>query len=224
VNKIEPIFAVPIVEARFEDCMELNRQLESLFIARAGAGERFRNSQPILEHNSALFESSFDLFDWPDVCVQRLRIFCLSVLYGAIGELNGYGKEMLERMHIECESWYHLTQRHGYFGVHIHALHAWSGVYCVRHDGDAPQSNSGRLTFVNPHITSTMYLDPSISNLKLPFGQGPRSLRLIPGQLVIFPSWLMHYVLPYEGNGHRITVAFNAPDFRGFDLMGGGCS
>ena len=30
------------------------------------------------------------------------------------------------------------------------------------------------------------------------------------GQLVIFPSWLMHEVLPYLGERERIVVAFNA--------------
>jgi predicted 2-oxoglutarate/Fe(II)-dependent dioxygenase YbiX len=36
------------------------------------------------------------------------------------------------------------------------------------------------------------------------------SLRLAAGDLVIFPSWLLHHVQPFEGEGHRITVAFNA--------------
>jgi hypothetical protein len=27
---------------------------------------------------------------------------------------------------------------------------------------------------------------------------------------VIFPSWLLHHVLPYDGSTLRITVAFNA--------------
>jgi len=33
---------------------------------------------------------------------------------------------------------------------------------------------------------------------------------LTPGQLVLFPSWLLHEVMPYEGDDVRITVAFNA--------------
>ena len=30
-----------------------------------------------------------------------------------------------------------------------------------------------------------------------------------PGQLVLFPSWILHDVKPFEGEGERITVAFN---------------
>ena len=28
-------------------------------------------------------------------------------------------------------------------------------------------------------------------------------------QLVMFPSWVLHDVKPFEGDGERITVAFN---------------
>ena len=31
-----------------------------------------------------------------------------------------------------------------------------------------------------------------------------------PGMLVMFPSWLEHWVTPYRGKGQRISVAFNA--------------
>jgi len=30
-----------------------------------------------------------------------------------------------------------------------------------------------------------------------------------PGQLVLFPSYVLHDVKPFEGEGERITVAFN---------------
>ena len=89
-------------------------------------------------------------------------------------------------------------------------MHSWSGVYCVKHDGDDPASDSGRLTFINPHSAATMYLDMALANMKPPHAMSPRSLRLEPGQLVLFPSWLLHEVLPFEGEGERITVAFNA--------------
>ena len=32
----------------------------------------------------------------------------------------------------------------------------------------------------------------------------------IPGQLVIFPSWLPHQAMPYAGDQDRIIVSFNA--------------
>ncbi|MFY9249367.1 MAG: putative 2OG-Fe(II) oxygenase, partial [Burkholderiaceae bacterium] len=32
----------------------------------------------------------------------------------------------------------------------------------------------------------------------------------IPGQLVIFPSWLAHQAMPYAGQDDRIIISFNA--------------
>lgn len=193
-----------------ENCHSLNQELEHLFVDRAERDERSPNPTPIVSRNAQVFESHFRLFDEPEPCVQELRDFCVSSLYGVIAEVNGYPDDVLSKLHLAMESWFHLTKRGGYFGVHNHALHAWSGVYCVRHDGDDPGSLSGRLTFIHPNAAATMYMDRSISNLRAPYSMGPVNLRLKAGDLVIFPSWLLHHVQPFEGEGRRITVAFNA--------------
>jgi hypothetical protein len=31
----------------------------------------------------------------------------------------------------------------------------------------------------------------------------------IPGVMVLFPSWLQHFVHPFFGKGERISIAFN---------------
>ena len=208
--QIVSAFSVPMAMHRLEDCAQLNKELEDLFVKRSREGDRYQNRTPFVDRNAPVFESSFQLFDWPEPSVGKLRDFCISSLYGVIAELNGYSNETLQRMHMATESWFHLTGRGGYFGVHNHALHAWSGVYCVRHEGDDPNSLSGRLTFVHPNAHAAMYIDKSTSQMRAPYGFGPVSLRLTAGDLVIFPSWLLHHVQPYEGEGHRITVAFNA--------------
>jgi len=80
----------------------------------------------------------------------------------------------------------------------------------VRHDGDDPDTDSGKLTFINPNLASNMYIDVTTAKLKYPYSSAPIALRLKPGQLVLFPSWLLHEVMPYKGTTERITVAFNA--------------
>lgn len=30
-----------------------------------------------------------------------------------------------------------------------------------------------------------------------------------PGRMVLFPSWVMHQVRPYQGTAVRISIAFN---------------
>jgi len=208
--QIAPLFSVPGAHATLPGCEALNAELRELFLAKEAEGDRYRNPDPFTHRNEALFESNFRLFDWPQQCVQTLRTFCLSSLYQAIGELNGYDTAMLRRLHVATDAWFHVTRKGGYFGPHNHPMHTWSGVYCVCQEGDDPDSDSGRLTLINPQAMNTMYIDMAIAKLKRPYSMGNRMHRLNPGELLLFPSWLLHEVLPYEGDGVRITVAFNA--------------
>jgi len=208
--EIVPAFSVPLILVRMQQHENLNRELTALFERCIAEGDRFRNPEPFVNRNKPVYESNFTLFEWSEPCVARLSKFCLSNLYRAIAELNGYSQEMLQKLHIATESWFHVTRKGGYFGAHNHPMHSWSGVYCVQHDGDDPASSSGLLTFINPLAQSTTYIDHAISNLRPPFNYAMRKYRLLPGQLVLFPSWLLHEVMPYEGDTQRITVAFNA--------------
>jgi uncharacterized protein (TIGR02466 family) len=209
--QINAAFATPIITAQLDAPEALNAELRELFLARAAEGDRYANPEPFTHRNAALFESSFTLFDWPHPCVAKLRDFCYSNLYRAIGELNGYDITMLRRLHIAHESWFHITRKGGYFGVHNHPMHSWSGVYCVCQDGDDPASDSGKLTFINPYAMNSMYIDMATHRMQRPYSMANMPLRLTPGQLVLFPSWLLHEVTAFEpeGEGERITVAFN---------------
>jgi uncharacterized protein (TIGR02466 family) len=131
-------------------------------------------------------------------------------LYAVVGRLNGYDLPTLRRLQIFNDCWFHVTRRGGFFGLHNHPNASWSGVYCVdsgRHDAD--KKDSGLLTFVNPMITTAMFMDAATANIQLPYGYQIANIRLEPGQLVLFPSWVLHDVKPYEGDGERITIAFN---------------
>lgn len=207
---IEPAFAIPFGIAHHPDPLALNTALRELFLEREVAGGEYANAQPLVKRHG-LFESNFQLFDWPDTPIAQLRDFCVGNLYRLISEVNGYEPDMLRRLHIALESWFHVTRRGGYFSTHNHALHSWSGVYCVDPGLDSSGiTDSGLLNFINPSAMSTMFMDMAVSRLRGSFSYGPREFRLVPGQLVMFPSWVLHEVKPFEGEGQRITVAFNA--------------
>jgi uncharacterized protein (TIGR02466 family) len=157
-----------------------------------------------------LFESHFDLFHWPEPRIAELSAFCLSNLMRWVSELNGYDAAALCEIDIATDGWFHITRRNGYFGVHNHPMASWSGVYCVSPGvNDAVQHNSGGLMFINPNTSGSMYADPGNGFLRKPYQQGNPVFHLLPGQLAVFPSWIMHHVVPFYGEGERITVAFN---------------
>jgi hypothetical protein len=62
---------------------------------------------------------------------------------------------------------------------------------------------------MHPSQLANMYVDVANAKIRPPYALTGRSFRLRPGQLVLFPSWVNHEVLPFFGTGARITVAFN---------------
>ncbi len=216
---IHPLFAVPFGFAKLESPEALNSRLRALFIERESQGGSYANPRPFTQRNPQLFESSFDLFKWPDAPVQELKRFCYGHLMRMIGELNQYDEATLQRMVVYADAWFHVTRRGGFFGLHNHPMASWSGVYCVspgRHDADKP--DSGLLSFLSPSVIGAMYIDAAVARLRGAYSHAIQHFRLEAGQLILFPSWVLHDVKPFEGEGERITVAFNCwfhlPDTR----------
>jgi Putative 2OG-Fe(II) oxygenase len=208
--QIMPMFAVPFGFGRLPDATRLNSDLRRYILEREQLGDAGRNPNPLTARNKPVYESHFDFFRDPHPAVQELKRFCWDQLLTTIGQLNGYSLEQLHTLQIYNHAWFHVTRRGGYFALHNHPNASWSGVYCVdpgRHDDG--HRDSGALCFMNPMTPSAMYLDPGNSQIPPPYGLQLRTLRFEAGQLVLFPSWVMHDVRVFEGEGERITIAFN---------------
>ena len=204
------LFSTPFVRTELPGADALNRELHTLFLQREGEGPRWRNPDPSMTINKGLFESKFDLFSWPEPCVQKLHEFCMRKLFAMIGELNGYTNEELYKLQSQTHAWFHVTRRGGRFTAHNHPMASWSGVYCVspgRHDPDV--ADSGALHFQNPNQLAAMFRDPANRQMIDAYTMTGRNIYLKAGELVLFPSWMFHEVFPYQGDGERVTVAFN---------------
>jgi hypothetical protein len=202
---------MPIIETMMADCQDLNVRLRELFLRWEKDANRPRNSAPTGVIKVGVYESSFDLFSNAEPAIQHLRYFCLNTLGYVIAQMNGYSDGEMQRLRIHEHSWYHLTRHSGYTGEHNHPMASWSGVYCVDPGDEVPQStNNGALRFLDARGAAGMYVDSGNAHLKPPFGFGSLAYFLNPGQLLLFPSHLLHEVAPYFGQRERITVAFNA--------------
>lgn len=208
--EINPVFAVPLVQDWMPNAEEINAQLKQLLLAREREGDRYANPHPSLKQQAGVFESDFNLFSWPEACVQQLRQFCWATLGRTVQQLNGYSQEEMSRLQIFSHTWYHVTRHGGFTILHTHPMASWSGVYCVDPGATPPdRPESGVLRFHNPHHYSNYFLDAGNLKLRAPYHHGTWSVLFQPGQLVLFPSWLQHEVLPFFGDDTRITVAFN---------------
>jgi len=208
--EISPIFAVPFAQDHCPNASILNPFLRKLILEREAEGTRYANPHPSLQQQPGVFESDFNFFSWPEAAVQQLRQFCWSTLARVIADLNGYSATDMDELKINSHTWFHVTRHGGFTILHTHPMASWSGVYCVD-PGDVPaeRPESGILRFHNPHHYSNYFLDAGNMRFRTPYHHGTWNIRFQAGQLVLFPSWLQHEVMPFYGRNERITIAFN---------------
>jgi len=204
--QIVPAFAVPVCQARLEACDRLNRELQALFLERETA--EYRNPTPSHIVQPQMFESRYDLFTWPQPCIQELRTFVLESVFRAAMSAADTVADEFARLRLNNHTWFHVTRDSGYFVAHNHALASWSAVYCVA-DGAGEGTRGGLLRLFDTRTGADAYLDLATQRMRRPFAVGDLELQLRPGQLVVFPSYLFHEVTPYYGPHVRITVASN---------------
>ena len=205
---VVPLFAVPFGELRLESCEALNRELETLFLAREN--DAHRNPTPSHAPQAETFESRFNLFRWPEACVQELRRFMLDAIGRMVALTTAVSAQELGQLKLHNHTWFHISRYAGSFVAHNHPMASWSAVYCVRAGESLPaQPQSGVLRFHDTRAGANVYLDPANASLHRTYALRPLELRLAAGQLVIFPSYVFHDVAPFYGRDTRITVATN---------------
>ncbi len=206
--QIFPLFAAPVATRTLEGADALNAELEKLVLAREN--QQYRNPHPTHIEQREVFESNFDMFRWPEPCVQTLRGFMLESIGEVVADLNGYTSEEMAKLQLHNHTWFHVTRHGGSFVAHNHPMASWSAVYCVRAGEQvADRRDSGVLRFMDHRPGSNMFLDPGNVRVRVPFNFGHYSMRLAAGQIIIFPSYLVHEVATFLGNDLRITIASN---------------
>jgi len=205
---VNPMFAVPFGEARLPSCGSLNRELETLFLQREN--DEHRNPTPSHIPQTETYESRFNLFLWPEACVQELRRFMLDAVVHMVLQTTSLQPDDFARLKFHNHTWFHVSRYAGSFIAHNHPLASWSAVYCVRAGEAAPdQPDSGVLRFLDTRQGANAYIDPANAQMHRAYALRPLEIRLTAGQLVIFPSYVFHEVAPFYGRDTRITVATN---------------
>ena len=111
--------------------------------------------------------------------------------------------------------WFQISNRGAFHDIHSHGNCSWSGVYVVQVDDAALRERhpvfgaaNGVTRFQGPRLALLGGAHADLGNAYL---QVPQiDVAPLPGQLLLFPSWLLHQALPYEGALDRIVISFNA--------------
>src|SRR5574338_749073 len=140
------------------------------------------------------WQSAADLLGWTP------QLHALGeLLSSAVAELAGPSADG-----IYLAAWANVLRRGDYFTPHTHAGCAWSAVLYVD-AGDSGPDHGGALAFRDPRAGADMVRSATNAfDHACTFHILPRT-----GMLVVFPAWLVHWVVPYQGERPRISVAAN---------------
>ena len=190
-------FFTPVVMHRWEDSEELNRQLKEAVLAQE------RQSTGTIRSNVGGWQSNQDFMTWTGDAGKLLG--------RRIIELANHATTMLLKHFNATASfswkvsiWANVNRRGHWNKMHYHPGSTWSGTYYVD-AGEAPPSDppgAGRISFMDPVLAGQMtFFSGLVSQY---FEVDP-----VAGLMVLFPSYLPHFVQPYMGQRPRISIAFN---------------
>ena len=129
--RITRVFATPLAKVMLKDTESLNRELAELFLRKEKEGDKYRTPVRIPTQIGDVFESTFDLYNWPDPPVQNLARQVHEILHDLVATLNAYTAEQMAKFQFHYHAWFHITRYGGYQSIHYHPKACWSGIYCV---------------------------------------------------------------------------------------------
>lgn len=190
-------FATPVIGYVWADAAEMNETLAALIL-------QTEQNQSGMEGRSNVggWHSPTDVFGWDSPAVGALKDKVEKLLGPVLQNLFADLPDTV--VSYKIDGWANVLREGQYNTIHNHPSCFWSGIYYVNIGAPDPERRmSGDLEFVDPR---------SGANMTSPVGSViDRGLRVRPqnGLMVMFPSWLKHFVHPYFGPGERISVAFN---------------
>ena len=100
--------------------------------------------------------------------------------------------------------WVNINQKNNFNKPHDHPNSVFSGVFYVSAPPDC-----GKIIFKNPNPLVRHYLNSKVIKQLNHLTANDWWFQPKDGMLLIFPSWLEHFVLPNESSEDRISIAFN---------------
>ncbi len=193
---ISELFVTPLFRRQYPGAAALNRRLEEIVL------ERERTAPAHNRSNVGGWQSERDLLEWPHPELATLRDWVVEALKEMTGFALG-GQPLKIGGSLQVMAWANVLRRGNYNRFHNHPGFSWSAGYYVNLGGAPVSEADGLIEFIDPRGAVNMVATPG-----RPFDQKVR-VRPRAGEMILFPSWLQHYVNAYEGADVRISIAFN---------------
>ena len=202
-RRVRHLFGIPLLSVLWPDAGELNRQLTGLVL------DLERTQPSVKQSNRGGWQSEKNLQSLRHPAIRTLLSWIDVGVYLISSEL--VGEDAVDRFPEKwrISAWANVNRIGHFNGIHYHVGGFWSGTYYVAVEGDQDERGSGVIGFRNPSQAGMV-----ASNIQAPQAlqqafQQEIYIQPQPGLMLIFPSWLEHWVNAYAGTGPRISVAFD---------------
>ena len=103
----------------------------------------------------------------------------------------------------EANAWVNINKKGGFNSIHTHGRFHISGVYYVNQPA-VKSGQSGMIEFVNSRFDHHIYQELNADAFAPKVSMRPKA-----GEMIVFPSTLLHSVYPNDTEEERITIAWN---------------
>lgn len=192
------LFSTPIALFEPAGMSALNKEMTEILVVES------ETLPSVAVSNVGGWHSSYDLLDRPQSCFRSLRDVIVAnarILTETLAKSTG---RTIPKMTASAEMWAMVMRRGDYTIAHTHANKHWAAVY-YPDVGDADQK-------AHPKSGAISFVDPRLGFMPVPgleMAQANFEVDVKPGQLLMFPGWLMHYVHAYQGTRPRVSIACN---------------
>lgn len=203
--EVKNLFPTPVVTGMVENAVALNLELMAVI------NQRMMTQASVSKTNRGGWQSDTDFADWSGAAGATL--LSIGRQLGMHLTLMQQGTQLQPMQDVwKVNAWANVNQPNHANAAHHHAGAYWSGVYYVDVGGlEENEKFEGELEFHDPRGVMPLLYAPVLR-----FGiKGCLTAGIVEehrpkaGQIVLFPSWLVHAVRPYLGTTQRVSIAFN---------------
>ena len=206
---INLLFCTPLFRGKLSGVEKLNESLEELILSLEEEQNRKLDSpQPM---HGGVFESEFDFLSRPEPVVQEFKKLVYDQLGEFVKEVNQLTEDDLTKLKFDNHCWFHVTRKGGYFQSHNHPNASWSFTYYVTPGDEQVEDEkaAGHIVLADPRPQASCYMDVANKNMRRDLSFSSVRFRPQASELLIFPSYLQHWVEPYSGEAPRISISAN---------------
>jgi uncharacterized protein (TIGR02466 family) len=199
--ELTSLFPMPLMKYFWADSEDLNNSLMQLILSKE------KEDSGILTTNVGGWHSKKNFQDWDSESVRVLLNRMLMLGTAMLERITGCVEpEMFSDWTVQAWANINRFGHYNEFHHHIRNLNLWSGVYYVATGmADVDIRAKARIVFQDQYGV-------------IPRGRDEFGEKVFvepePGLMLLFPSALAHSVERHQGDGDRITVAFNLKNER----------